>query len=478
MFANLRPVWIITRREVRDQFRDWRILFPIIVLTMFFPLLMNITAGELVNFVQRYGGQDIVYQRLIPFLLMVVGFFPITVSLVISLESFAGETERHSIEPLLGSPLADWQLYMGKLLACIVPALLASYLGVLFYLIGLQIQRLDWNAPLVLIVQILLLTAVQSLVMVSGAVIVSTQTTSVRAANLLSSFIIIPMALLMQVEAVIMFWGQYDVLWMAILGQIVIAGLLIRAGTAHFSREELLGRNTDVLNLKWAWNTLKVAFRGQARSIGAWYRLEVSRALRQLFVPIPLVIVLLAVGVGVGVRMAADIDLDSSGGLRTYLESLTKSSGETIPGLSVITFLGVFVLWLFNLRSIFAAVFLGVFSFGILGVLALMVTFIALGFIAALVPQVGMSWWLYLLARILPHGLVEIPAIILAGAAILRMGVVMITPEQDQTVGEVWLRAFANWAKVTVGVVLPLFLIAALIETFLTPQITCLLLGP
>jgi len=108
----------------------------------------------------------------------------------------------------------------------------------------------------------------------------------------------------------------------------------------------------------------------------------------------------------------------------------------------------------------------------------LMVTFIALGFIAALVPQVGMPWWLYLVARILPHGLVEIPAIILAGAAILRMGVVMITPEQDRTVGEAWLRALGDWAKVTVGVVLPLFLIAAFIETFVTPQITRWLLGP
>ena len=478
MFASLRPVWIITRREVRDQFRDWRILFPILVLTLFFPLLMNITAGQLVNFVQRYGGQDIVYQRLIPFLLMVVGFFPITVSLVISLESFAGETERHSIEPLLGSPLTDWQLYMGKLVACITPALLASYMGVLVYLIGLQIQRLKWNAPAVLIVQILILTAVQSLVMVSGAVIVSTQTTSVRAANLLSSFIIIPMALLMQVEAVIMFWGQYDVLWMAILGQIVIAILLIRAGTAHFSREGLLGRSVDVLNLRWAWRTFKMAFTGQARSVGAWYRQEVRGALRQLLIPIPIMILFLAVAVGVGVRLAANIDLEASGGMLPYLESLSTSNGDSIPPLGVITVLGVFVLWLFNLRSIFAAVILGVFSFGILGVLALMVTFIALGFIAALVPQVGMPWWLYLVARILPHGLVEIPAIILAGAAILRMGVVMITPEQDRTVGEAWLRALGDWAKVTVGVVLPLFLIAAFIETFVTPQITRWLLGP
>ena len=478
MFASLRPVWVITRREVRDQFRDWRILFPILVLTLFFPLLMNITAGELVNFVQRYGGQDIVYQRLIPFLLMVVGFFPITVSLVISLESFAGETERHSIEPLLGSPLADWQLYMGKLVACIIPALLASYMGVTVYLIGLQIQRLDWNAPTVLIIQILILTAVQSLVMVSGAVIVSTQTTSVRAANLLSSFIIIPMALLMQVEAVIMFWGQYDILWMAILAQVVISILLIRAGTAHFSREELLGRNIDILNLRWAWRTFKIALIGQARSIGEWYRQEVSRALRQLAVPIPIMVAFLGVAAGVGVRLAADIELESSGGMRSYLESLATSSGEVIPAISIITILGVLFLWLFNLRSIFAAVILGVFSFGILGVLALMVTFIALGFIAALVPLVGMPWWLYIEARILPHGLLEIPAIILAGAAILRMGAVMITPEKERSVGEGWMFALGDWAKVTLGVVLPLFLLAAFLETFLTPQIARLLLSP
>ena len=47
-----------------------------------------------------------------------------------------------------------------------------------------------------------LLITVEALVMVSGAVVVSSQTTSVRAANLLASFIIIPMALLMQAEAV------------------------------------------------------------------------------------------------------------------------------------------------------------------------------------------------------------------------------------------------------------------------------------
>ena len=128
MFNQIRPAFVITRREVRDQFRDWRIIIPIIVLTLVFPYLMNFTARQLVNFVESYGA-PLIGDRLIPFLLMIVGFFPISISLVIALESFVGEKERHSIEPLISSPLLDWQLYFGKLLASLTPPLLAAYLS-------------------------------------------------------------------------------------------------------------------------------------------------------------------------------------------------------------------------------------------------------------------------------------------------------------------------------------------------------------
>src|SRR5512139_426343 len=123
---NLERSLVITRREVKDQFRDWRIVFPILTLTLIFPGLMNFTARTAVRFVSNYGA-PLVADRLIPFLLMIVGFFPISVSLVIALESFVGEKERHSIEPLLSSPLSDSQLYLGKLMAAIVTPLLASY---------------------------------------------------------------------------------------------------------------------------------------------------------------------------------------------------------------------------------------------------------------------------------------------------------------------------------------------------------------
>ncbi|HLE52349.1 MAG TPA: ABC transporter permease subunit, partial [Anaerolineales bacterium] len=128
MLNNLRPALVVARREVRDQFRDWRIIGPVFLLAIIFPSVMNYAAGQLIQLAQRYGAR-VELEQLVPFLLMVVGFFPVTVSLVIALESFVGEKERRSIEPLLTTPLSDLQLYLGKLLAAMVPPLLASYLG-------------------------------------------------------------------------------------------------------------------------------------------------------------------------------------------------------------------------------------------------------------------------------------------------------------------------------------------------------------
>ncbi len=137
MLNALHPVMVIASREVRDQFRDWRIIFPILGLTVLFPFLMNFTASQMLGFVNKYGAA-IIGERLVPFLLMIVGFFPISVSLVIALESFVGEKERGSIEPLLNTPLKDWQLYLGKLLSSTVPPLVSSYLGMLVYIVGLD----------------------------------------------------------------------------------------------------------------------------------------------------------------------------------------------------------------------------------------------------------------------------------------------------------------------------------------------------
>jgi uncharacterized membrane protein SpoIIM required for sporulation/ABC-type transport system involved in multi-copper enzyme maturation permease subunit len=472
MLDELAPALIVTRREIRDQFRDWRIIVPIVLLTVIFPSLMNFTARQAVNFVQRYGASTI-GDRLIPFLLMVVGFFPISVSLVIALESFVGEKERHSIEPLLSSPLSDWQLYLGKLLAATVPPLMASYLGIAVYLFGVY-RQIGWTPEGTLLVQILALTAVQAIVMVSGAVVVSSQTTSVRAANLLASFIIIPMTFLIQGESVVMFWAQYDVLWWAILGQIVIAALLVRTGVAQFNREELLGRELDRIDLRWGWRTFWKAFAGQAHSPIDWYRHEISKTLKRLDLPFLLIALVLGTGMLLGASQAQKFVLPPEA---LNVENLSRGFVQGLEAVRFFTVGNVSIVWLHNLRVLILATILGIFSFGVLGVLVLMAPMMIIGYFAGSVAAAGISPWLFLAAFVLPHGVLEIPAIALAGAAILRLGGTLAAPGNGKTIGESWLHALADWTRVLIGLIVPLLLVAALLEVFVTPQLAGIIFG-
>ena len=84
---------------------------------------------------------------------------------------------------------------------------------------------------------------------------------------------------------------------------------------------------------------------------------------------------------------------------------------------------------------------------------------------------------MFFLALVLPHGVMEIPAIILGGAAILRLGASLTGRAQGKTLGEAFIDALAQWAQVTAGLVIPLFLLAAILEVYLTPRIAVWLLG-
>ena len=45
----------------------------------------------------------------------------------------------------------------------------------------------------------------------------------------------------------------------------------------------------------------------------------------------------------------------------------------------------------------------------------------------------------------------------------------IVTPEARKTLGETLIEGIADWAKVNLGLVVPLLALAALIETFVTP---------
>jgi uncharacterized membrane protein SpoIIM required for sporulation/ABC-type transport system involved in multi-copper enzyme maturation permease subunit len=462
---SIRPALIVTRREVRDQLRDWRVIFPVLGLTVFFPFLMNFVANRMLGFVRQYGA-TILGERMVPFLLMVVGFFPISVSLVIALETFVGEKERSSIEPLLNTPLRDWQLYLGKLLSATVPPLISSYIGMIVYLTGLAIAHVPLPS-LDLMILIVMLTTAQAVMMVSGAVVVSCQTTSVRAANLLASFIVIPVALLIQGESVVMFWGNYQTLWWAVFGLLVLTALMVRVGLAHFRREELLGREIDVLNLRWIWNVFTRAFIGDARSAWDWYMRILPQSLRNMRVPILISFLLAVAGYFLGTYEVHNFLIPLKDAHLQDMDQRLRNLLQLWPAFSISPVLAI---WWQNLRVLLLSMVLGVFSLGILGVLPIMASMGLAGYLMGLLNANGMPAVQYL-GFILPHGFIEIPAAILATAAVLQAGAILATPSPGQSVGEVWITALGNWAKLMVGLVIPLLFIAAVVEAWVTPRL-------
>jgi uncharacterized membrane protein SpoIIM required for sporulation len=457
--------WLVAWRELHDQLRDWRIIFPMVVLTLILPFLADLGAQAALNFTTVYG-TPLIAERLVPFLLMVVGYFPITVSLVIALESFVGEKERGTIEPLLATPLTDRQLFTGKLIAGTAAPLATSYLSITVYMIGLYFQRIPFP-DLNRMMQTLILTTVQALLMVSGAILISTQATSVRAANLMASFIVIPMALLIQGESIMLFWGNDQVLWLAVVGVAVLTALLARVGIAHFQREALLGREIDVLNLSWIGRTFWRAFKGDARSLWSWFRFEVLKTIQKQISTI-----ILTIGIGLIAIVAGYIwvTLNSTQLLGQFevgdLSSLL-SSGMGVPIANVgISFP---VIWGHNLQAIVVILLLGLFSFGVLGTSVYLMNMGIIGAVLALIQAMGGSPLKVGVYGILPHGIFEIPALILASAAILHIGIILVTPRPQRTLGEVLIEALADWTKIGVGLVLPLLTIAAIIETWVTP---------
>jgi uncharacterized membrane protein SpoIIM required for sporulation/ABC-type transport system involved in multi-copper enzyme maturation permease subunit len=468
MFNKLKLVWLVAGRELKDQFRDWRVLAPMLILVLCFPFLMNEFAKQTVDFLNQYQA-NLILDRFVPFSIMIIGFFPITISLVVALESFVGEKERGTIEPILSAPLDNWQLYFGKLLVGVATPLVASYLSIALYLIMVSRQALNMPSSIVML-QLFLLTTAHATLMVSAAIVISVQSTSVKAANLLASFIVIPVAILMQGEAVMLFWGNEQVLWLAIAGVMIISLLLIRVGIAHFQREYLLGREIDEINLRWLWRTFWRNFIGGARSFGDWYVRVLGGALRRV-APAVLMMVLIAVvsvwmsydwiivNVSKTVALASPANIEKIASNVGKMPDLTNLQGKiTAP-----------FLFLNNTRAVILIFFAGLFSFSVLGILLYMVNIGLLGGVFALLQLLGIQPWPIFLAGVVPHGIFEIPALMIGSAVALYMGASIVTPQTGKSMGEVILELLADWVKIFLGVVVPLLAVAAVIEAYITP---------
>ena len=136
------------------------------------------------------------------------------------------------------------------------------------------------------------------------------------------------------------------------------------------------------------------------------------------------------------------------------------------PILEMPSFGQFLIVFLNNSFTVFLAVVLGV-IFGILPFLVLFINGLILGIVIYFTQTV--AGWPTFFALILPHGIIEIPAVILACAAGLRLGKVVLERIFKK---EVSIKAELNLALIFfLKFLFPLLAIAAAIEIFLISQL-------
>ena len=143
-----------------------------------------------------------------------------------------------------------------------------------------------------------------------------------------------------------------------------------------------------------------------------------------------------------------------------FEKEIMKYISEILKRTENLGFIGMF-LFIFsnNLSTAFLSLIFGLF-FGIFSVFISMVNGYVLGFVmrkSIEIGGIGTSW------KILPHGVFELPAFIISVALGLKLGMFIFARKKKE-----YLRDnFENALKVFVYIVLPLLLIAGIIESVL-----------
>jgi len=171
--------------------------------------------------------------------------FPLMFSTVIAAESFAGERERKTLEVLLYTPATNRQLFLGKVLAAVIPGIGVTWICFLVYAVvlntaGFGVFHRLWFPLATWYPLIFWIAPALALLGISATVLISARVQSFMGAYQLSSSLIIVVLILV--------FGQISgVVYLSVLVG-MLAGLvfwLIAAGltflaTRGFNRSTLL----------------------------------------------------------------------------------------------------------------------------------------------------------------------------------------------------------------------------------------------
>lgn len=192
------------------------------------------------------GGECFQVYMVSQFMIMFM-ILPLAIPSTISAYSIVGEKTTRSLEPLLATPISTTELLVGKSLAAMIPAVIATYLAFGIYAVGAWIlvpNKLLLGALLDLrwLIAIFIVGPLMALMAVSVSVMVSSRVNDPRVAEQLSMVVIIPVLAVFFGQLAGLFVINQQLILVSALILIIFDAFLIYLSVQLFQRETILTR--------------------------------------------------------------------------------------------------------------------------------------------------------------------------------------------------------------------------------------------
>lgn len=261
----MNKIMTLVKKEWREVFRNRFVLFSVAFMPLIFTaipmaILYGISfSGEVGDFSMDdiYGqlaglcgdlnvvqcNQYLIITQFMPLFMMMPVIIPVTIASY----SIVGEKVTRTLEPLLATPITTFELLSGKGLAAGVPAVLATWISFLIFVVGGLLMKIEGKVlaslfnPLWLL-GIFVLGPLLALAAISLSVMVSSRTSDPRVAEQIAGLFILPLAGLLVAQATgLLVLNQTLMIWMTLGVALLDIGLLAFA-VQLFQRESILTR--------------------------------------------------------------------------------------------------------------------------------------------------------------------------------------------------------------------------------------------
>jgi ABC-2 type transport system permease protein len=171
---------------------------------------------------------------------------PTTGAMAMAAHSVVGEKQARTLEPLLATPVATFELLLAKVLGALVPTLLIALLGLSLYLSGIAIFARPGVLPAMAnprtAVLVLLLGPASALLSLQAAILISSRVNDARTAQQFGVFIVIPLSALLVAQFMGALWLSAGALAAVSGAMLLLWGILAAISVRLFDREAILTR--------------------------------------------------------------------------------------------------------------------------------------------------------------------------------------------------------------------------------------------